>query len=166
MLVERTVAEVKPAVQGNKEQLDLVRSMFHGSGIPNKDVKLQERLLVGRDICCLPQSLSTHGYTYPALSLEAPSNGVANIDMPVPQLSSALLLAATAAEQTQCPMAQVVGQLVKQINTKKKELTEFQEKYKIRIKVQHPPVGITYLLQACSGTCVRPSQHQGVCSAC
>ena len=35
-------------------------------------------------------------------------------------------------------MVQVVGQLVKQINTKKKELTEFQEKYKIRIKVAAP----------------------------
>ena len=35
-------------------------------------------------------------------------------------------------------MVQVVGQLVKQIDTKKKELTEFQEKYKIRIKVRSP----------------------------
>ena len=37
MLVERTVAEVKPAVQGNKEQLDLVRIMFHDYGKVNKD---------------------------------------------------------------------------------------------------------------------------------
>ena len=37
MLVERTVAEVKPAVQGNKEQLDLVRIMFLEYGISSKD---------------------------------------------------------------------------------------------------------------------------------
>ena len=30
---------------------------------------------------------------------------------------------------------QVVGQLVKQLDTKKKELADFQEKYKIRIRV-------------------------------
>ena len=37
MLVERTVAEVKPAVQGNKEQLDLVRITLHDYGTFNKD---------------------------------------------------------------------------------------------------------------------------------
>ena len=37
MLVERTVAEVKPAVEGNKEQLDLVRITFHDYGKLIKD---------------------------------------------------------------------------------------------------------------------------------
>lgn len=37
MLVERTVAEVKPAVQGNKEQLDLVSIMDDNYGKLNKD---------------------------------------------------------------------------------------------------------------------------------
>ena len=45
MLVERTVAEVKPAVQGNKEQLDLVRIDFHEWGIPDEDVTQQQPLL-------------------------------------------------------------------------------------------------------------------------
>ena len=63
-------------------------------------------------------------------------------------------------------MVQVVGQLVKQINTKKKELTEFQEKYKIRIKVAMPLLGIACLLRACYGTCTLPSEHYGVWSTC
>ena len=37
MLVERTVAEVKPAVQGNKEQLDLVSIMNDDHGKLDKD---------------------------------------------------------------------------------------------------------------------------------
>ena len=43
-------------------------------------------------------------------------------------------LSAISAQKGMCCM-QVVQQLVKQLDTKKKELADFQEKYKIRIRV-------------------------------
>jgi ABC-type histidine transport system ATPase subunit len=81
ILVERTVAEVIPAVKGNKEQLDAVR--FYASFVSR---------LSSIHMFLLTDAMMTH--------------------------------------------EQVVERLVKQLETKKKELSDFQEKYKIRIRVR------------------------------
>ncbi len=126
VLVERTVAEVKPAVQGNKEQLDMVRFTplnVLSVGFSNTP-RLRSRHMTSTPpavLCSSAACRQTRALQQLAIFLASSSDW---------RRSAGLTLASG---------NQVAEQLVKQLDTKKRELADFQEKYKIRIRVGASP---------------------------
>ena len=106
MLVERTVAEVVPAVRGNKDQLDAVRTGQH-TARP-----------------CPMQKCQT-----PSEDRKTTAGGCL----------FGLLGSASRKVCSDACMGQVVERLVKTLEDKKQKLSDFQEKYKIRIRVRFAP---------------------------